>query len=85
MVAIRLGQRGQLTLPKTLQRHLGVKPGDLVELAPAGEGRVAMTPGRKVELEAVMALLLGDLEGDARSEAGKHAPALLPASRRRSG
>ena len=43
MATLTVTKRGQVTLPKELLRHLGVKPGEKIELAllPNGQGELS--------------------------------------------
>lgn len=37
MLTVKIGRRGQITIPSTLRRYLGVKDGDMLALIPDGE------------------------------------------------
>lgn len=39
MAIVKLQSRGQLTLPKSVRKALGAKPGDTLLINPTGEGR----------------------------------------------
>ena len=37
MITIRVGRRGQVTIPKDIRLHLGIKEGDSIAIIPQGE------------------------------------------------
>jgi len=41
-----LTSKGQVTLPKRIREHLGLKPGDRVEFAIRSDGAVVVEPGK---------------------------------------
>jgi antitoxin PrlF len=54
----RITQKGQVTIPKRLRDHLGLKPGTHVEFELAGDGRVLLK-ARAAALESRFARLRG--------------------------
>ena len=75
----KITTKGQVTIPKRLRDHLGLKPGSLVEFELAADGRVFLTtpqraPGSKfarlrgsakpgMTTDELMALTRGEDEG----------------------
>ena len=37
MATVKIGRRGQMTLPREVRRHLGIKEGDTIALIPEGD------------------------------------------------
>jgi len=37
MATIKIGRRGQITIPREIRRHLGINEGDTIALIPQGE------------------------------------------------
>ena len=37
MAIVKIGRRGQMTLPREVRRHLGIKEGDTIALIPEGD------------------------------------------------
>lgn len=64
MTVLTLTSRGQLTLNKALQRHLGVYPGDQIE--------VTVMPNGKLEISAFPQRTRGGLEAFFGSLENKH-------------
>lgn len=42
-----LTSKSQVTLPKNMRLHLGVRPGDAVDFEPLPDGRVAISPAQQ--------------------------------------
>ena len=42
-----LTSKSQVTLPKNMRLHLGVRPGDAVDFEPLPDGRVAIAPAQQ--------------------------------------
>ena len=53
----RMTAKGQVTIPKRLRDHLGLKPGSTVDFALAEDGEVVLRPGKKQESGRFDALL----------------------------
>jgi AbrB family looped-hinge helix DNA binding protein len=74
MSVAQLTQKGQILVPKTLRRKLGLKPGGKVHLAEE-EGRLVLTPVPPDPIEAATGFLKGrfsltqDLRREHREEA----------------
>ncbi|BBK37034.1 hypothetical protein STAQ_21120 [Allostella sp. ATCC 35155] len=47
MATLTITAKGQVTLRRSLMRHLGVKPGDKVEIDTLPDGRIALGPARR--------------------------------------
>jgi AbrB family looped-hinge helix DNA binding protein len=43
MVTIKIGNRGQITIPRLIRRQIGLKPGDSIALIPQGD-QVVLRP-----------------------------------------
>ena len=41
-----LTQKSQVTIPKTMRLHLGIRPGESIDFEPLPDGRVAISPAR---------------------------------------
>jgi antitoxin PrlF len=57
MVVATLTSKGQMTLPKAIRERLGLKPGDQVELTPTEDGRVVMSPRRRLSVRDLFGML----------------------------
>ena len=44
MTASTITGKGQTTIPRTIRRHLNLKPGDRVEYVVEGDGKVILRP-----------------------------------------
>jgi AbrB family looped-hinge helix DNA binding protein len=44
-----LTSKSQVTIPKSMRKHLGIQPGESVEFEPLPDGRVAISPANKVD------------------------------------
>ena len=43
----RITSKGQVTIPKRIRDHLGLKPGSVVEFTIVGEGKIGLVTGEK--------------------------------------
>jgi AbrB family looped-hinge helix DNA binding protein len=60
MATLTVTERGQVTLRKEVLQHLGVKPGDRIELDKMPDGRISMQAARpKGSIEDVFGFLAG--------------------------
>jgi antitoxin PrlF len=57
-----LTRKGQVTIPKRLRDHLGLKPGAKVDFEVAADGRVVVLPASK-RTKSVFARLRGSAKG----------------------
>jgi AbrB family looped-hinge helix DNA binding protein len=44
-----LTSKSQVTIPKSMRKHLGIQPGESIEFEPLPDGRVAISPANKVD------------------------------------
>jgi AbrB family looped-hinge helix DNA binding protein len=56
---MRVSTRGQVTLPKNVLEHLGVKPGGKIELDLLPAGRVVIRASRTGKIEDFIGILAG--------------------------
>ena len=56
-VTLTVTAKGQITLRKNVLIHLGVRPGDKIDIELLPEGRVSMQPARKGSIESFFGML----------------------------
>ena len=60
MAILTVTRRGQVTFRKEILEHLGLKPGDKIELELLSDGRAALSPARPPgTIEGFLGLLAG--------------------------
>lgn len=60
MTTLTITSKGQITLRRDLLRHLGVKPGERIEIRPLPGGRIEVrAAGPQGSIEGFIALLAG--------------------------
>ncbi len=63
MTTLTITAKGQVTLKKELLQHLGVKPGQKIEVEPTADGRLIVLPARpKGDISAFFGVLAGKTE-----------------------
>ena len=77
---VRVQEKGQVTLPTALRKHLGIKKGDLVAITETPDG-ILITPQEVIAMRALdrigealreRGLTLEELIESGREERGKH-------------
>lgn len=60
MTTLTITAKGQVTLKKELLQHLGVKPGQKIEVEPTADGRLIVQPARPTgDISAFFGVLAG--------------------------
>ncbi|MFP5405468.1 MAG: AbrB/MazE/SpoVT family DNA-binding domain-containing protein [Gammaproteobacteria bacterium] len=60
MATLTVTARGQVTLPKDVLQHLGIRPGEKIELDKLPDGRVALSAARSPgTIDSFVGLLAG--------------------------
>ena len=56
-IVVSITSKGQITLRKPLLRHLGVRPGDKLEVDLLNNGRLQLEPQRGTPIDSVFGML----------------------------
>jgi AbrB family looped-hinge helix DNA binding protein len=74
MTILTVTAKGQVTLRKDVLRHLGIKPGEKVEIEKLPDGRIVLKPVRRTgKIDAFLGLLAGKTDKVATIEEIKEA------------